>query len=219
LLQKTTCLGERVGHAECGNEPQDQDELVAVRLELKVHGRRIQDRPDQVALRREIPGPDDDRLHRLILVLARLDDLGAALERVLLMLPARVDDVLLLDNARLGDGDALAGEHGLVHDGLAFEEDGIAEHLAAVVGHLDEVAGYEVGGHDHDGLAAGSEDVDGLAGDDGVPQVLLGRPRVVQRRGQRHPAGDLLKGHAASDLIKGHAAGDLLNGQAARYFE
>jgi hypothetical protein len=56
---------------------------------------------------------------------------------VLLVLTPRVDG-LLLGAAGLGDRHALPRQHGLVHDGLPFEKDGIAEHLAAVVGHLDE---------------------------------------------------------------------------------
>ena len=119
-----------------------------------------------------------------------LNDPRAALEGVLLVLPARVDG-FLLRAAGLRDRHALPRQHGLVHDGLTLEQDGVAEHLAAVVGHLDQVAGHQVGGHDHDRAAVRAEDIDRLAGDDGVAEVLLRGPGVVERSGQRHSAGDL----------------------------
>ena len=51
---------------------------------------------------------------------------------------AAVDNFLpaALEQGSLGDWNTLAGEHRLVHDDGAGEEDGVTEELAAVVWHI-----------------------------------------------------------------------------------
>ena len=61
---------------------------------------------------------------------------------------AAVDDLLpaALEQSSLGDWNTFAGEHRLVHDDGAGEEDGVTEELAAVVWHNNHITRNQLGG-------------------------------------------------------------------------
>ena len=75
-----TCLPhDGVDHADPRDGGQGRDELVAVLLELEVHGRGVEDGPDEVALGGGEAGPDHQRPR---VPAPGLDDAGAAAQRV-----------------------------------------------------------------------------------------------------------------------------------------
>ena len=74
-----------------GEEREESDKLVRVLLELEVHGRRVEDGADEVALGGHVAGADDHGQGALAGVGAGLDDLGAAVEGVARVLVGVVD--------------------------------------------------------------------------------------------------------------------------------
>mmetsp|Transcript_12683 Transcript_12683/g.21347 ORF Transcript_12683/g.21347 Transcript_12683/m.21347 type:complete len:520 (-) Transcript_12683:1285-2844(-) len=94
-----------------------EDEGVLVELELGVLG--VEDVADEGALRGEEAGSDHQSVDLRVADAARLDDLGAAVERVLFG-QVEVHGVVVLVDGRdgvLDHGHGLARQHGLVNDG------------------------------------------------------------------------------------------------------
>lgn len=134
----------------------------------------------------------------------RLNDLRAAEQRVPCVLLHVVDQILLARQWRLCDGHALSGQHGLVEDAVAGQQDRVALHGAAGRRDFQDVAGHEVFGVNggaavvlelhrrrvgaEDGgmqrllifqsLSDGEEDAEGRHEDDdaGVVVIVVGEP-------------------------------------------
>ncbi len=149
--------GHRVDHADESDRGQSAHVLVRVVVEAKVDRLRVQDGAHQLALGGVESGAEHDGANLLVLVVASLDDLRAAEENVsTVVLDAQLDLLVELGRVvhaqrgaararqgRLGDGHALAREHGLVDDDVAVEQHRIALHHGHVLDG-DHVAGHQV---------------------------------------------------------------------------
>lgn len=122
----------RVGEADHRNDGHRQEKVVDVAAELEVNWLRKEDRLHQLALGRLEVRPYDNRPRAFSgPELADLYDGRTAEENVAAVASVVVQLVLAVSKGRLGDGAALAGEHRLVDDHLAGEEDRVKVQLAA----------------------------------------------------------------------------------------
>ena len=113
-------------------------------MELEVQRRREQNRPHEFAFGRHESRADDDGLAVVALALA-LQHFGAAEDDMLALKVVNESFAVLVGNGDLGDGDGLAGEHGLVDDARALHEDGVAFHHEAAAGSQQQhVAGNQL---------------------------------------------------------------------------
>ena len=114
----------RVGEADHRNDGHRQEKVVDVAAELEVNWLRKEDRLHQLALGRLEVGPHDNRPRAFGgPELADLYDGRTAEENVAAVASVVVQLVLAVSKRCLRDGAALAGEHRLVDDHLAGEED------------------------------------------------------------------------------------------------
>ncbi len=122
----------RVGEADHRNDGHRQEKVVDVAAELEVNWLGEKDRLHQLALGRLEVRPYDNRPRAFSgPELADLYDGRTAEENVAAVASVVVQLVLAVSKGRLGDGAALAGEHRLVDDHLAGEEDRVKVQLAA----------------------------------------------------------------------------------------